>query len=256
MTPQQISELADSLDHAGATDVYTARYEAYFKSKGLEATEARTRAEAWAQLKTSMPEGSVIDPDLTTDDLIMQHRLQHGDNAIATAASGVAAPYQRYAAASSLSGPPSIMEPPPSRFFPISNGITINRYSANPGRDFYSQLLSGVATLVGDPPTMFASGDRPPFIASGLDPSTLAWIPWSHRHSASLTESRAQVLLLVEQGLAGVITPEDFQNAEGTALWNSYWQAIRTWVQTVPADEATASIDAQIAAVYGSGSRQ
>jgi hypothetical protein len=161
-----------------------------------------------------------------------------------------------YAAAASVGGPPSIQEPPPSRFFPISHGITINRYSLNPARDFYSQLLSGVATLVGDPPSMFGSGDLPVFTASGLDPSMLRWVDWAHRHSAAVAETRSQVLLLIEQGLAGAVTVDDFQSAEGVALWGAYWQRVTAWVQTVPPDETTASIDAQLQAVYGSNTSQ
>jgi hypothetical protein len=68
-----------------------------------------------------------------------------------------------------------------------------------------------------------------------------------------MAESRGHVLMIVEQGLAGVIDPEDEQNLDGRALWNDYMARIAGWVQAVPIDEQDGDIEAQIERVYGPG---
>jgi hypothetical protein len=51
MTPQQITELANSLEGNSVVDLYTPRYESHFRRQGLPAAEARSKAEWWAKLK-------------------------------------------------------------------------------------------------------------------------------------------------------------------------------------------------------------
>jgi hypothetical protein len=120
LTPAQITELANSLDNTSAVDLNTTRYQAHFQRQGLSDAEARSRAEFWAKLKTTMPEGSVIDPDPTVDDILMQRRLQNGavDPSSITAATPTGIRVSA-AATYSSAGPPSAVEPPPSYFFPI-----------------------------------------------------------------------------------------------------------------------------------------
>jgi hypothetical protein len=246
MTPQQIAELAKSLDNTSVIDLYTARYETHFRNQGLPAAEARAKAETWAKLKSQESDGfRVIDPDLSVDDLIMQHRMDQGQIAPSsiTASSGI-----RVTAAAAGGAPAAVFEQPPSRIFPISNGIQLDRYSANPGREFYTQLLAG--STLGAAPEMFGTGPLPPFTASGIDPAQLRWVPWTHRHTAAVAESRSTVLLLVEAGLQGILDPEVDQSADGLALWKDYMGRVAGWVQAQPLDES-ANIDEQIARLYG-----
>jgi hypothetical protein len=255
--PIPAKELADGIakgkhlvHQLGPIEDYQRRYEAHFLRQGLSTAEARSQAEFWAKLKATETENwRVIDPDLSVDDLIMQHRLEKGTADPSSITAATAASRGAYAAAS-VGGPPSIKEPPPSRFFPISNGITIDRYALNPASDFYHQLLAG-SSFVGSTPEMFGSGPLPPFTASGLDSSMLRWVPWTHRHSAAMNESRGHVLMIVQQGLAGAIDPEDMQSAEGRELWRDYMSRITGWVQAVPLDEQGANIDEQVARLYG-----
>jgi hypothetical protein len=91
----------------------------------------------------------VIDPDLSVDDMIMQHHMARGtvDSSSITAASGI-----RVSAASGLpaGGPPQILERSAGRW--LGNQVNVDRYAANPGGDYYSALIPGLS----NPPTMFA----------------------------------------------------------------------------------------------------
>lgn len=251
MTPDQIAELADSLDNTSKIDLYTARYETHFKGQGMPDAEAKSRAQFWAQLKTTMPEGSVIDPDLSVDDMLMQHRLK-GAGTVEPSSIIAAAVGQPRAALTVTGGPPSAVEPPPSYFFPISNGITLDRYSLNPGADFYRRLLTG-SNFVGSPPEMFGSGPLPVVTASGIDSSALRWVPWFYRHTAALAESRALVVTIIEHGLSGTIDPVQLQTADGRALWQAYYSRLQEWVQAVPLDERPHMLQEQVDRLYGPG---
>jgi hypothetical protein len=249
----QARELAEKLGYiprrSDTAAQLTARYQAHYLRQGHTLAEAKSKAEFWANLKANPPAGmTVIDPDLSVDDLLMQYRMERGgiDPNSITAASDV-----RVTAAAG-GGPLAVYEQPPSRIFPIANGIQLNRYSDNPGREFYTQFLAG-STLVGSAPEMFGAGPLPPFTASGIDPAQLRWVPWTHRHTAAVAEARSTVLLLVEAGLQGVLDPEDQQSPDGHALWTDYMQRIAGWVQTQPVDESLASIDQQLERLYGSG---
>lgn len=61
----------------------------------------------------------------------------------------------------------------------------------------------------GDAPTLFESGDLPPFTASGVDPKILASLPWKVRHAAAASPSTATVYKWLEQ----------FVHAEPTVEW-------------------------------------
>lgn len=68
-----------------------------------------------------------------------------------------------------------------------------------------------VAMTEAEPPTVFNSGDLPPFLASGLDPKVLLDLPWQARHAAAASESRAEVLAMIE---ACAADPADAGNYE------------------------------------------
>jgi hypothetical protein len=53
-------------------------------------------------------------------------------------------------------------------------------------------------------PTMWATGDLPPFTASGIDPEMLRYVPWQARHAAAAEPDKAKVLGMIDnfQGAA------------------------------------------------------
>ena len=79
----------------------------------------------------------------------------------------------------------------------------INRFSLNPGGDYY-------AGISGTPPTMFGAGDLPVITGSGVDPSILRWVAWPIRTTAAFTESRGTVAMLIEVSLEG--DPEEWHD--------------------------------------------
>jgi hypothetical protein len=48
-------------------------------------------------------------------------------------------------------------------------------------------------------PTLFADGDLPPFLASGVNPSELLKVPWYARHAVAATPDASKVLGAIEQ---------------------------------------------------------
>jgi hypothetical protein len=228
------------------------RYEAHFRRKGDGPAEAKEKAEFWANLKATAPAGhQVIDPDKSVDDLLMEFRMERSGMDPRSITND--ARQSIYAVeASTAGGPPSAIEQPPSYYFPISNGIQVDRSALNPGESFYRQLLKG-SSFAGPAPQMFGSGPLPVITASGIDPVQLRWVPWFYRHTAALTESRALVVAIIEQGLTGAIDPLANQTAEGRELWQDYAGRIAQWVQDVPLDEQDGGIQAQIDRLYGPG---
>ncbi|MDR6439093.1 hypothetical protein J2790_004268 [Paenarthrobacter nicotinovorans] len=63
--------------------------------------------------------------------------------------------------------------------------------------------LVEAATSESLPPTMWATGDLPPFTASGLDPEMLRHVPWQARHAAAAEPDRAKVLGMIENYQGG-----------------------------------------------------
>lgn len=69
------------------------------------------------------------------------------------------------------------------------------------------------------PPTLFESGDLPPFCASGVDPAVLTDVPWQARHRIAAEPDRAEVLAMIEEvsgedgpAMAGMLYGHDLDN--------------------------------------------
>jgi hypothetical protein len=73
------------------------------------------------------------------------------------------------------------------------------------------------------PPTLFASGDLPPFTASGLDPAILANVPWYSRHALAAEGDRGKALDMYERltGPEAVVAAADYQNHQGNSEYQS-----------------------------------
>jgi len=80
--------------------------------------------------------------------------------------------------------------------------ITLDPWSVNPLLDDAEQAQPALTAVArksnGDPPTLFESGDLPPFTASGVDPQHLTRLPFRTRHAAATESSPAAVLRMVE----------------------------------------------------------
>jgi hypothetical protein len=81
--------------------------------------------------------------------------------------------------------------------------VQVDQWAVNPLLDDAVQAVPDLVNLAlvtgGQPPTMFDSGDTPPFTASGTDPRFLASMPWKIRHAAAMAADRLTVLSWVEQ---------------------------------------------------------
>lgn len=88
-----------------------------------------------------------------------------------------------------------------SAFNPTTT-VHVDPWSTNPLLDDAEQAQPALVDLArktnGDPPTLFESGDLPPFTASGVDPQHLTRLPFRTRHAAATEPSPAAVLKMVE----------------------------------------------------------
>ena len=100
-------------------------------------------------------------------------------------------------------------------FGPNSKAVDIDVMGPNPLVDYIRRAYDS-SPYSGDPPTMFFSGDRPPFIATGEDPGLLRKIRYELRHTAAMTESRSLLFQCIEAS-AGALTvdPETLMSPEG-----------------------------------------
>ena len=55
------------------------------------------------------------------------------------------------------------------------------------------------ASAEGPPPTLFVSGDLPPFCASGLDPAELLKVPWRARHALAAAPTIAAAYAIMDR---------------------------------------------------------
>ncbi len=79
--------------------------------------------------------------------------------------------------------------------------VQLDPYGRNPLVDDLRQSVPAAYALAmreGPPPTLFASGDLPPFCASGIDPQMLAKVPWFLRHEAAAGTNPGTVLAMIE----------------------------------------------------------
>jgi hypothetical protein len=60
-------------------------------------------------------------------------------------------------------------------------------------------MLEGVPQPSGKAPSLFENGDLPKITASGIDPSTLAEVPWQARRAVARASTTAEAYELVER---------------------------------------------------------
>jgi hypothetical protein len=129
-----------------------------------------------------------------------------------------------YSIGSTIGSPPTIMEYNRSQW--IGMRTPVDRYSLNPGGDYYAEIP-------GPAPEMFSTGPLPLVTASGVDPGVLRWVAWQLRTSAAYAETRGQVLGFIELSALG--DPDGFEGhvtTLGGEELKRYWGRIATWVAT------------------------
>lgn len=127
-----------------------------------------------------------------------------------TGAGGRIRPQDVYAAAGGSRPPvrPSAVQPAKSRRMEVASRLSpgaravVDEGARNPLLEEAQQVvpyLHAPAARSGQPaPTLFASGDLPPFTASGVEPEALLQLPWHARHWAAAQTDRSDVLRAVE----------------------------------------------------------
>ena len=122
------------------------------------------------------------------------------------------------------------MTNPQRSIFDPYKTVMVDPWAVNPLLDDASQAIPAtVAAAVagnGDAPTMFESGDLPPFLASGVDPQVLMRLPYQVRHLAASEPSAAQVLALVEK----YSNHDDIIGEPASAGLGAYIGRFRDWL--------------------------
>lgn len=80
--------------------------------------------------------------------------------------------------------------------------IQVDPYGPNPlvtDLSARNPALFKVASDRSPAPTLFATGDLPPFTASGVDPQLLQGLPYNWRHNAASETDPVKVLAMLEQ---------------------------------------------------------
>jgi hypothetical protein len=81
--------------------------------------------------------------------------------------------------------------------------VDVDARARNPLADDYRQINAttfAAASRKGPPPTLFNSGDLPPYTASGNPPSALLQLPWQLRHAAARADQAEWARLFNEYG--------------------------------------------------------
>jgi hypothetical protein len=105
-----------------------------------------------------------------------------------------------------------------------------NTHALNPLLEIETQNRPNLVNLAkseAPAPTMWATGDLPPFTVSGLDPEMLRYVPWQARHAAAAEPDKAKVLKMIENNPETVEQETTLQEHEGLA---AYRQRMQRWL--------------------------
>ncbi len=130
--------------------------------------------------------------------LVRRLAAQHGVDLATVAGTGVAGrirPADVLAAAGASQTPPT----PPAGTRPAA---AAQRFPANPvAAEFRArdrELVNRAAQTGAPEPTLFSTGDLPPFCASGIDPQVLLQVPWQVRPALASAPTQAKAYELIE----------------------------------------------------------
>ncbi len=100
--------------------------------------------------------------------------------------------------------------------------VTLDAWARNPLLDDLRQVdpvWLASAQRRSPAPTLFLSGDLPPFTASGIDPSVLLQAPYLARHALASTPTQSEALRLLEEVL-------EVRDPQEIALYLAYGASI------------------------------
>lgn len=136
---------------------------------------------------------------------------------------------QRIADAGGFSALPPSQASPEAAAVAASQGRVSSRHR-NPLAAAAMARTPRVAARAADPaPTLFATGDLPPFTASGIDPQVLLSVPWQVRHAVASAPSQAEAYQML-QDYSGA-DAEDAAALEHGGDWanEDYARRVREW---------------------------
>jgi hypothetical protein len=113
--------------------------------------------------------------------------------------------------------------------------VDVNPFNTNPALDVLKAEYAWIAPAISrgeTPPTMFAGGDLPSFMASGLDPNLLTKLPWKMRHGAAAEPDPQKVY-------------DYLQNYSDNDMYEIPHPDLRQFVGTMTTWAKTAGIDNQ-----------
>lgn len=108
--------------------------------------------------------------------------------------------------------------------------VTVDVYARNPLLDDarQSSLAYPLAQATATPaPTVFESGDLPPWTASGVESAQLLRVPWYARHWAAAEPDRGAVLAAVEHFASTPISGWDKYSHPGAQM---YMTRVKAWL--------------------------
>lgn len=119
--------------------------------------------------------------------------------------------------------------------------LMVDVYGPNPliaDLSVRNQPLFELASERAPAPTLFATGDLPPFTASGVDPQLLGTLPYNWRHAAASESSPATVLAWLEEAAQD---PAAFTNADGKQHpgLEDYQARVQVWVAGLKTPDVT-----------------
>lgn len=109
-------------------------------------------------------------------------------------------------------------------------------YRANPLVDDLRRsrpALYAMAAAEAPPPSLFNSGDLPVYTASGVEPATLARLPWQARHAVASAPTTAEAYRIIEEvsGVDGEFAAHLYGDHPGV---RQYENRVRAWAMGPP----------------------
>lgn len=117
--------------------------------------------------------------------------------------------------------------------------MAVDPFAVNPALDELRERNLAVATIAlreGPAPTLFASGDVPPYTASGNPPSALLNLPWRLRHAAAKADAAEWARLFSEysRGVPDADLLIDFEPGSRDLANSDYLARVQAWAMGRP----------------------
>jgi hypothetical protein len=110
--------------------------------------------------------------------------------------------------------------------------IMLDPWARNPRVDDVRQALPHIYNQVighSSPPTLFASGDLPAFVASGAEPRLLLQLPWQARHPAAAADGATFARMLEDYTNDDLSAQMELGEHEGN---HDYLYRVQDWIRS------------------------